>query len=80
MCSFLDRRLHKLSINTLFTPFGLQINKLKEEKGGKKKGPVGEFLKLHLHNNFKNARSGYSWILHSLIFLTVQKTPKTKFG
>ena len=33
---FLDRRLCKLSIDTLFTPFGLQINKLGEEKRGKK--------------------------------------------
>ena len=32
MCSFLDRRLRKLSIDTLFTPFGLHINKLGEEK------------------------------------------------
>ena len=36
MYSFLDRRLCKLSIDTLFTPFGLQINKLGEEKRGKK--------------------------------------------
>ena len=32
MCSFLDRRFHKLFIDTLFTPFGLQTNKLGEEK------------------------------------------------
>ena len=32
MCSFLDRRLRKLSIDTLFTLFGLQINKLGEKK------------------------------------------------
>ena len=35
MCFFLDRILFKLSIDTLFTPFGLQINKLGEEKRGK---------------------------------------------
>ena len=32
MFSLLDRRLRKLSTNTLFTPFGLQMNKLGEEK------------------------------------------------
>ena len=53
MYSFLDRRLNKLSIYTLFTPFELQINKLGEEKRGKKL-PVGEFLKSHLCNNFKS--------------------------
>ena len=31
MFSLLDRRPHKLSIDTLFTPFGLQMNKLEEE-------------------------------------------------
>ena len=36
MYLLLDRRLCKLSIDTLFTPFGLQINKLGEEKRGKK--------------------------------------------
>ena len=35
MYSFLDRILFKLSIDTLFTPFGLQMNKLGEEKKGK---------------------------------------------
>ena len=35
MFSFLDRTLHKLSIDTLFTPFGFQMNKLEEEKRGK---------------------------------------------
>ena len=78
MYSFLDRRLHKLSIDTLFTPFELQTNKLGEEKRGKKL-PVGEFCKLHLHNNFKNVLSGYILILHSLSFPTVSKTPKTEF-
>ena len=31
MYPFLDTRLRKLSIETLFTPFGLQMNKLEEE-------------------------------------------------
>ena len=35
MYSLLDRILRKLSIDTLFTPFELQINKLGEEKRGK---------------------------------------------
>ena len=35
MYSLLDRRLRKLSTETLFTPFGLQMNKLEEEKRGK---------------------------------------------
>ena len=35
MYSFYDRRLHNLSIDTLFTMFGLQMNKLGEEKRGK---------------------------------------------
>ena len=78
MYSLMDKRLHKLSIDTLFTPFGLQINKLGGEKRGKK-GPVGEFLKLHLCNIFKIVLSSYIWILHSLSFPTVPKTPKTKF-
>ena len=33
---FLDRRLCNLSTDTLFTPFGLQRNKLGEEKREKK--------------------------------------------
>ena len=78
MYSFLDRKLLNLSIDTLFTPFGLQINKLGEEKRGKK-WSVGDFLKLHLHNNFKSVLYGYIYILHSLIFPTVPKTPKTEF-
>ena len=32
MNPFLDRRLRKLSTETFFTPFGLQMNKLDEEK------------------------------------------------
>ena len=32
MYLLLDRRLRKLSTDTLFTPFGLQMNKLGEEK------------------------------------------------
>ena len=79
MCSFLDRRLRNLSIDTLFTPFGLHINKFGEEKRGKK-GPIGVFLKLHLHNNFKSVFSGSIWILHYLSFPTVPKTLKTEFG
>ena len=79
MYSFLDMRLRKISIDTLFTPFALQINKLGEEKRGKNL-PIGEFLKLHLYNNFKSVLSGYIWILYSLIFPTVPKLPKTEFG
>ena len=79
MLSLLDRKLRKLSIETLFTPFGFQINKLGEEKRGKK-GLVGEFLKLHFHNNLKNVLSSHIWILHSLSFPTVPRTPKTEFG
>ena len=36
MYSVLDRRRRKLSRETLFTPFGLKMNKLREEKRGKK--------------------------------------------
>ena len=36
MYEFLDRRLRKISIETLFTPFRLQMNKLEEEKREKK--------------------------------------------
>ena len=79
MCSFHNMRLHKLSINALFTPFGVQTNKLGEEKR-EKKLPVGDFLKLHIHNNFNSVIYGHIWILHSLIFPTVAKTPKTEFG
>ena len=79
MCSFLDRRLRKLSIDTLFTPFGFHINKLGEEKR-EKKLPDGEFLKLHIHNNFKSVLSGHIYILHSLSFPMVTKIPKTEFG
>ena len=43
MCSFLDRRPRKLSIDTLFTPFGLHINKLGEEKRGKKSDQLENF-------------------------------------
>ena len=57
MYSLLDRRLRKISTDTLFTHFGLQINKLGEEKRGKK-GLVVAFLKLYLHNNFKSVISG----------------------
>ena len=32
MFSLLDRRLRKLSIDILFTPFRLQMNKLEEER------------------------------------------------
>ena len=42
MYPFLYRILCKLSIDTLFTLFGLQMNKLGEEKRGKKL-QVGEF-------------------------------------
>ena len=36
MYSVLDRRRRKLSRETLFTPFGLKMNKLREEKRGKR--------------------------------------------
>ena len=75
----MDRRLLKLSIDTLFTPFGHQMNKLGEEKRGKK-SPVGAFLKLHIYNNFKSVISGYIWILNSLRFPTIPKLLKTEFG
>ena len=48
MYSFIDRRLHKLSIDTLFTPFGLQINKLGEEKRGKKSDQLDQFENYYL--------------------------------
>ena len=41
---------------------------------------LGHFVKLHFHNNLKNVLSGHIWILHSLSFPTVPKTPKTEFG
>ena len=78
MYSLLDRRLLNISTDTLFTPFGLQINKLGEEKRGKS-DKFRAFSKLHLHNNFKTVSYGYILILHSLRFPTVPKTPKTKF-
>ena len=43
MCSFVYRRLHKISINILFTQFGLQINKLGEEKREKKSDQLENF-------------------------------------
>ena len=36
MYPFLDRILYKISTKTLFTPFGLQMNKLEEENREKK--------------------------------------------
>ena len=54
MCSLLDRRFRKLSIETLFTPFGLQINKLGEEN--KKKSDQLE--------HFKN----YTFVIISKVF------------
>ena len=57
MCSLLDRRLLKLSIDTLFTPFGLQINKLGEER--EKKNDQLE--------NFEN----YTFIIISKVFFLV---------
>ena len=57
MCSCLDRRLHKLVIDTLFTPFGLHINKLGEEKRGK-----GDQLE-----NFEN----YTFIIILKVFFLV---------
>ena len=41
---------------------------------------MGHFVKLYFHNILKNFLSGHIWILHSLRFPTVPKTPKTKFG
>ena len=55
MCSFLDRRLHKLSIDTLSTPFGLHINKLGEENREKS----DQF------ENFEN----YTFIIISKVFV-----------
>ena len=49
----MDRKPRNISIDTLFTLFKLQINKLEEENRGKNK-PVGEFLKLNSHKNFKS--------------------------
>ena len=43
MYLFLDRRLHKLSTETLFIPFGLQMNKLEEEKREKKSDKLEHF-------------------------------------
>ena len=43
MYPFLDRRLRKLSTETLFTPFGLQMNKLEEEKKRKKSDQLENF-------------------------------------
>ena len=43
MCSFLGRILHKISIDTLFTPFRLQINKLEEEKRETKSDQLENF-------------------------------------
>ena len=43
MCSLLDRILRKLSIDTFFTPFGLQINKLGEKKERKKSDQLEHF-------------------------------------
>ena len=43
MYLFLDRRLHKLSTETLLTLFGLQMNKLEEEKREKKSDQLKNF-------------------------------------
>ena len=59
MLSLIDRRLRKLSINTLFTPFELQINKLGEEKREKKSNQL---------ENFKN----YTFIkISKVLFLAI---------
>ena len=55
MCSFLGRILHKISIDTLFTPFRLQINKLEEEKRETKSDQL---------ENFEN----YTFIIISKLF------------
>ena len=54
MYSLLDRILYKLATDTLFTPFGLRINKLGEEKRGKSD---------HL-DNFEN----YTFIINLKVF------------
>ena len=54
MYPLLDRRLCKLSIDTLFTPFGLQINNL----GEKREQKSDQF------ENFEN----YSFITISKVF------------
>ena len=43
MYSVLDGRCRKLSRETLFTPFGLKMNKLREENRGKKKDKLEHF-------------------------------------
>ena len=58
MCSFLDRILHKLSIDTLFTPFGLQINKLGEEKREKS-------------DQLENFENYYFIIISKVLFLAI---------
>ena len=78
MYPLLYRILHKLSTDTLFTPFGLQMNKLGEEKKGKKV-TSWRILKITLYNNFKSVLSEYIWILNSLIFPMIPKLPKTEF-
>ena len=58
MYSYLDRILHKLSIDTLFTPFGLQMNKFGEEKRGKKSDKLENFENFTFIKNFKSVFSG----------------------
>ena len=43
MHPFLNRRLRKLSTETLFTQFGLQMNRLEEEKREKKSDQLEHF-------------------------------------
>ena len=39
----MDIILHNISIDTLFTPFGIQMNKLEEEKREKKRDKLENF-------------------------------------
>ena len=52
MYMFLNRRHRKLSNKTLFTPFGLQMNKLEAEKRGKK-GTSWSILKITHFSKFQ---------------------------
>ena len=55
-------------------------NKQVRRRKERKKVTVGEFLNLHFHNNLKNVLSSHIWILNSLSFPTVPRTPKTELG
>ena len=75
MYSVLDRRRRKLSRETLFTPFGLKMNKLRDKKT-KNKGLVGTFSILLIFQNFKCVLSVHIYILNSLSFQRDENHPK----